>query len=324
MPPDIFKLILYFCILDMDAKLSIIIPVYKVKDTLDRCVDSIMKQDYTPMEVILVDDGSPDEWPRICDKWAAGDSRIKVIHKSNGGLSDARNAGIDNARGEYITFVDSDDYLDEGTLSILMRTMESCPETDLLEYPVYRFYGSPRQSIFMPERRTYHSTDEYWLYGEAYSHSYAWNKIYRRTVFNGVRFPKGKVFEDVYTLPEILQNVNVAVTVECGMYFYCHNQNGITNKAGGKELQMLLEAHMNVIDRFVGKPHFDKYYMHVVNIQLSLCEITGCEPALKRIRIKSFKGMPANTRVKAAAINILGIKTLCRLFKAMKKTGVLR
>ena len=92
--------------------LSVIIPVYRVEATLDRCVESVLKQSIDNMEVILVNDGSPDHCPEMCDKWAQKDCRIKVIHKENGGLSDARNAGLDKTQGDYITFVDSDDWLE--------------------------------------------------------------------------------------------------------------------------------------------------------------------------------------------------------------------
>ena len=93
-------------------KLSVIIPVYQVEATLNRCVESVIGQTFTDLEVILVDDGSPDSCPQKCDEWAEKDSRIHVIHKNNGGLSDARNAGLNMATGDYITFVDSDDYID--------------------------------------------------------------------------------------------------------------------------------------------------------------------------------------------------------------------
>ncbi|MBO5824632.1 MAG: glycosyltransferase family 2 protein, partial [Prevotella sp.] len=93
-------------------RLSIVIPVFCVEDTISRCVESVVNQDYDNIEVILVDDGSPDKCPAICDSWALRDSRVRVIHKQNGGLSDARNAGLAIASGDYITFVDSDDYLD--------------------------------------------------------------------------------------------------------------------------------------------------------------------------------------------------------------------
>ena len=98
--------------------LSIIIPVYCVENTLDRCVKSIVGQSYHDIEVILVDDGSPDHCPEMCDSWAQKDERIRVIHQNNGGLSDARNVGIDASRGEWLTFVDSDDYIEEGTLEL--------------------------------------------------------------------------------------------------------------------------------------------------------------------------------------------------------------
>ncbi|MCH5320896.1 MAG: glycosyltransferase, partial [Eubacterium sp.] len=93
-------------------KVSIIVPVYNVEKYLNRCVESIVKQTYTNLEIILVDDGSPDNCPAMCDAWAERDSRIKVIHKENGGVSSARNIGIDNADGDYISFVDSDDYVE--------------------------------------------------------------------------------------------------------------------------------------------------------------------------------------------------------------------
>lgn len=96
----------------MHVKLSVIIPVYRTERTLERCVKSILEQSYHDLEVILVDDGSPDNCPQLCDEWALKDSRIRVIHKPNGGLSDARNAGIDAATGDCLTFVDADDFLD--------------------------------------------------------------------------------------------------------------------------------------------------------------------------------------------------------------------
>lgn len=109
----------------MNNKVSVIVPVYKVEKYLDRCVESIVNQTYKNLEIILVDDGSPDNCPQLCDSWAEKDSRIKVIHKENGGVSSARNAGIDAASGEYIGFVDSDDYLDSKMYEELVTQLES-------------------------------------------------------------------------------------------------------------------------------------------------------------------------------------------------------
>ena len=115
-------------------KLSIIIPVYRAQDTLSRCLDSILRQSFTDYEMILVDDESPDKCPILCDRYAASNKNIQVIHKKNGGLSDARNAGIERAQGEYITFIDSDDAIQEDTLIVLMEELEKNSDIDILEH----------------------------------------------------------------------------------------------------------------------------------------------------------------------------------------------
>ena len=105
-------------------KISIIVPVYNVENDLDRCVKSIMQQTYKNIEIILVDDGSPDRCPEMCDKYAQQDSRIKVIHKENGGLSDARNVGLNEAGGDFVMYVDSDDYIESDSCEQLLKTMQ--------------------------------------------------------------------------------------------------------------------------------------------------------------------------------------------------------
>ena len=107
------------------SKISVIIPVYNVEEYLDKCVTSVLNQTYKNLEIILVDDGSPDNCPKMCDEWAKKDKRIKVVHKKNGGLSDARNSGIEVCTGEYIGFVDSDDYIDKQMYKELLKRIES-------------------------------------------------------------------------------------------------------------------------------------------------------------------------------------------------------
>ena len=136
-------------------KLSIVIPVYRVERTLDRCVESVISQSFRDIQVILVDDGSPDDCPQMCDEWAERDPRIEVIHKRNGGLSDARNYGIYQATGEYITFVDSDDNLSyDHTLAQLMDLLDQHPEYDILEYPVIEHEGhlTKQHKLRLPSR----------------------------------------------------------------------------------------------------------------------------------------------------------------------------
>lgn len=216
--------------------LSVIIPVYKVEDTLDRCVESVLSQNVPDMEVILVDDGSPDGCPALCDLWARNDSRVRVLHKSNGGLSDARNKGIGMARGEYITFVDSDDYLMPDTYRPLMKWLSEHDDCDMLEFPLRHVSErdgncSRVKQIF--HDRQFHTARQYWLHTKAWEHSYACNKIYRRALFDGIIFPPGKTFEDVYTLPLLLaKNPHVATTSH-GAYCYTWNDNGISVAASG-------------------------------------------------------------------------------------------
>ena len=126
-------------------KLSIIIPVYRAEDTLERCIGSILHQSFTSYELILVDDGSPDACPLLCDEYAGKDSRIHVIHKENGGLSDARNVGIKRAKGLYITFIDSDDTIGENSLQQLMEELYQHPDVDILEYPIMERIGHPHR-----------------------------------------------------------------------------------------------------------------------------------------------------------------------------------
>lgn len=307
---------MYLC----GVKLSIIIPVYRVEATLNRCIESVAAQHLGDYELILVDDGSPDGCPQICDDWAAKDRRIKVVHKVNGGLSDARNAGIDIAEGDYLTFIDSDDYIAEHTLAPLMQKLTEQPDIDILEYPVYVFFGSPKQHLLeFQGDTTYHDMDDYWYKGQAYLHTYAWNKIYRAALFHDVRFPKGILFEDMHTLPRLLKQTKTVMTTNQGCYYYCMNDSGITATADGNALRMLLQPHVEMIKNSRRQDwDFQTYYLHVLNIQMDVYEQTGDSPILPCRPLKSghFKGVQ---KLKAITVNILGIKNICKLNKAIHK-----
>ncbi|MBQ7421148.1 MAG: glycosyltransferase family 2 protein, partial [Prevotella sp.] len=180
-------------------KLSVIIPAYRVEKTLSKCVHSITEMSFSDYELILVDDCSPDRTGSICDELAKENRRIHVIHKNkNEGLSQARNEGIEQAQGEYVTFIDSDDYLKKGTFDELISLINDHPEYDIIEYPSYLHYGSDRQKMLMFSPCEYTDKRDYWYDCHAYEHTYAWNKIYKTCLFNSIRFPVGMVFEDVY------------------------------------------------------------------------------------------------------------------------------
>lgn len=289
--------------------LSVIIPVYRVEHTLSRCVESVIRQTFDDWEIILVDDGSPDDSPRLCDEWAARDSRIHVIHQKNGGLSSARNAGIDAAQGRFITFLDSDDYLDIDTYRQVIPFME---QADIVEFPFYKFFGSQRQCLVSFSPTIYDNMRTYWLKGYAYEHCYAWNKLFRSELFEDVRFPVDYVFEDVAVMPLLLAKAHTVMTTDVGLYYYCANDKGITSTATGRELNMLLEAHFQQFPKCMD----DRYYMHILNIQLDVCRLTDLQPRLPKRWVNPFaKGLTFKLRFKALFINVIGINGLCRINK---------
>lgn len=297
-------------------KLSIVIPVYQVAATLSRCVESVLAQSFSDYEMILIDDGSTDGSSKICDDYAETDHRVKVIHQQNAGLSAARNAGLRVAKGAYITFIDSDDFIGENTLSILMTRLEAHPDYDILEYPVFWHYGMDEQRLIKFGVKTYDNMRAYWLECKAYQHAYAWNKIYVRRLFEHVRFPDGQLFEDVYTLPLLLKQAKLIATTEEGVYYYTSNPDGITHHPGNG-ITSLLDTHIRQLQDLGLTEELSEYYAHVLNIQLDVYNVTRAEPILPvpHISSKSMRllQLPWKSRVKLRLLKIIGMKNLCRL-----------
>ena len=209
--------------------ISVIVPIYKVEEYLDKCVDSIVNQTYTNLEIILVNDGSPDNCPKMCDEWSKKDSRIKVIHKENGGLSDARNAGIDIANGDYITFIDSDDYIELNYVEFLYNNLiqnnaDISMGKQYVKYPNKTLNtGSGNIYVLNP-----HDCLEKMLYGEDFDVS-AWAKLYKRELFKDIRYPKGRIFEDAATTYKLIDKSNMVVLNSQPIYNYIMRENSIIN-----------------------------------------------------------------------------------------------
>lgn len=208
--------------------ISVIVPVYKVEPYLHQCVDSILNQTFKDFELILVDDGSPDNCPAICDEYAKKDSRVIVIHKENGGLSSARNAGLDyvfaNSNSEYISFVDSDDYVDVLFLSEMYQAV------DYVDMAVCPFFVADNGNIIVPQ--SFDSVecdgDGYWdipCYGRV--GSVAWNKLYKKTLFKDVRYPVPKLHEDEYVLHRILNSCKKIHIINRPLYYYRKRSDSI-------------------------------------------------------------------------------------------------
>lgn len=238
-------------------KVSVIIPVFKVEKTLKRCVDSVLRQTYENLEIILVDDGSPDDCPEICDSYLAKDSRIKVVHKQNGGLSDARNAGIKIATGEYINFVDSDDFIHHQAIETLVNvTLKT--EADLVSSNPAKISNGlqitkreldvPTVKILDRER----ALEEMLYAGEI--DCYAWGKLYKKELFDWVRFPVGKLFEDTGTTYKIIDLCQKIAAIDQQIYYYIDNTDGIT-KSSFSEKKMDLVYFVEEIRDFVNKKY---------------------------------------------------------------------
>lgn len=212
--------------------LSIIVPVYDVENYLQKCIDSILAQTFTDFELILVDDGSPDNCPALCDAAAAKDARIRVIHQKNGGLSAARNAGLDVARGEWIGFVDSDDYIAPEMYETLYKAVQSTgADLALCDYVKVDETGAlcTQTHVAVPQK----SLTGRELLQKAYwtTVQIAWNKLYHRTIFAQLRYLVGKLNEDFFVIPEICLNTQKAVVVPDVLYYYVQRGDSIMGKS---------------------------------------------------------------------------------------------
>lgn len=214
--------------------ISVIIPIYKVEAYLHRCIDSVLCQTYTNLEIILVDDGSPDNCGKICDEYAAQDSRIKVIHKENGGLSDARNVALDVMTGEYVVCVDSDDYVSPTHIAGLYHLIEkygaqvavnnSCNFLEgTIPHPAER---AKNDVVFDSGLKAV----EAMFYQELFD-TCAWGKMYKAELFDGIRYPKGLLFEDLPTTYRLLLKAGKVVFNDEQSYFYLLRSNSIEGAA---------------------------------------------------------------------------------------------
>lgn len=215
--------------------ISVIVPIYKVQDYLDECIESIINQTYSNIEVILVDDGSPDRCPQMCDEWAKRDSRIRVVHKKNGGLSSARNAGIDVAKGEYISFVDSDDFICKDALQNLYDRIKNDKSIGITSGLIYR-YQDGCTSIFNNKwfRKTEKTipASEFLLETMGQKTSYTvWNKLYRRDVIGNTRFREGRNNEDTLFMYDLGKNIAILnvcmVEIPHYVYYYRYREDSI-------------------------------------------------------------------------------------------------
>lgn len=235
----------------MKPLISVIVPIYNVEQYLCRCVECLTAQTYKNLEIILVDDGSPDNCPQLCDAYAKKDSRIKVIHKKNGGLSDARNAGMTIATGEYISFIDSDDYVSNDFIETLYNTLLS-ENSDIVECSVVKFYEDGHFDEYKDDLNiTSYNTEESLskLIAENPFKQHVWNKLYKADLVSGVPYAVGKLNEDEFWTYQIFGQAKKVTRVNKTMYYYFQRQSSIMGNT----------YNLRRLDALEGKANRQKY-----------------------------------------------------------------
>lgn len=232
--------------------ISVIVPVYKVEKYLDKCVQSIVDQTYKNLEIILVDDGSPDNCPQMCDEWAKKDPRIKVIHKENGGASSARNVGIDIAQGDYLGFVDSDDFIDLRMYEKLFNAVRN--STKKISHCFSYRYKADR----VIELKHHRASKEYDL--EAALNEvflgrvdYAvWSKLFEKGVFEGVRFPINETNEEAPVIIPVLARSQGFVCVAAPLYYYRETEGSVTSSLWRTDCSVVLKHLKEMYEQLQG------------------------------------------------------------------------
>lgn len=257
-------------------KISVIIPVYNVEKFLRRCLDSIINQTMNDIEIILIDDGSTDNSGNICDEYAEKDDRIIVIHKENGGVSSARNKGLDIASGEYVTFVDSDDYIDNNMYEVLYRNAVE-KKVDICGC-FFKYITADKVMLFNPTKKQrslkgiYNGNDFVkLLYIDEYSNGLCvsmWNKIYKRNLFYSLKF-KSSIYEDDEICHKIYKSDTSILLMDSPFYTYVQNTNSLTSKKFSEKNLIFIDILYNRLNSFK-KDNLEELYIDTIRLYCNI------------------------------------------------------
>ena len=243
--------------------ISVIVPVYNVEKYLNKCIDSIVNQSYDNLEIILVDDGSTDNSGTICDIYAKNDSRIKVIHQECSGVAVSRNVGLDNSTGEYISFVDSDDYIDSKMIEKLYQALikenadvSMCNFSNVNEN-AERILELDIKSPIKTEVISRLDMYKKLACGNCWYYVILWNKLYKKEVFEDIRFPEGKIHEDEILAHYIVEKCNKISSVDDVLYYYVKRQGSIMSTGITIKRIMAVEAFFDRAVFYIKKKHYE-------------------------------------------------------------------
>ncbi len=323
-------------------QISVIVPVYKVEPYLRRCVDSILNQSFSDFELILVDDGSPDNCGAICDEYAQKDDRVVVIHQENGGLSAARNAGIDwafaNSDSQWLAFVDSDDWLHPQMLELLYTASDGLKTVRVCRHHYTDDDGAACLPVALNKEHCVCMDQETLLVDHWRDYNYAFGKLYPKAFFETLRYPVGKNYEDAFTTYRALYQADSICYIPCQLYFYFKNTQSITKSAWHegflncfegireqlafyrshgmlraleKETELYIEQYAYQIHRIRENDVNDPEHVHLKQMKKSMREILAQEKQfaladypywMEALHPHAYKGYQVIEKVKKAGI----------------------
>jgi len=231
--------------------ISVIVPVYNVEPYVRKCLDSVINQTYRDLEILVIDDGSTDGSGKICDEYAGKDERIKIFHTENRGLSAARNLGLDEAQGEWIGFVDSDDWIEPDMYEVLLKRAEES-EADVVECGVYKEY-SDRTVERKREECQYSGTEAVNLLLQCKLSNAVWNKLWKNDCFSSIRFPEGRVFEEYATTYRLFLDANYISTVAESEYHYFKRKGSLSTSYNADNLSGYWISHKERYDALINQ-----------------------------------------------------------------------
>ncbi|MBR4325269.1 MAG: glycosyltransferase family 2 protein [Bacteroidales bacterium] len=315
----------------LNPLISIIVPIYKVEKYLDECVLSLINQTYKNLEIILVDDGSPDNCGRMCDEYAAKDSRIKVIHKENGGLSDARNVAIDVAQGEWITFVDSDDYVINDYVGYLYDLVIKYSCEISIAMPCEFIDGQKpkcgNEKIIAEKLDSLYAVEQ--MFYQKKFDTGAWAKLYHRRLFElGIRYPKGLVYEDLATTYKLMLACKGVAFATKVVYYYRMRTSSIEGSFNPAKIQSVLsvaklmddDISLKKIDNAYKCRIFNFFFHILLTMPNGVKEKTLLEQTIIKYRYSVLTNSQARKKARLAAfLSYFGFNCVKFWFQFVRK-----